>query len=126
MAIINKLENIASVTYEGSVIKSNSTATLLLLAPTVVKSVDKAIASIGETLTYTVVITNLGLNTITNLPFSDTIAAGSSYVTSSFTLNNSEAAPTLSADILTYTIPSIPALGTATLQFQVKIVGSLT
>ncbi|WP_434688211.1 DUF11 domain-containing protein [Hungatella sp. SB206] len=80
MAIINKLDNTASVTYGGSPINSNTVSTVLLIAPTVVKAVDKLTASIGETLTYTVTITNLGLSALTNLPFSDTIPAGATYV----------------------------------------------
>lgn len=73
MAIINKLENISSISYGGNTISSNAVSTVLLLPPTILKAVDKLTASIGDTLTYT--------------------------------------------------IPSIPAVGTAVLQFQVKVVG---
>lgn len=73
MALINKLDNTASVTYNGNSINSNTVTTPLLLAPTILKAVDKLTASVGDTLTFT--------------------------------------------------IPSIPALGTASLQFQAKIVG---
>ena len=126
MAIINKLDNTASVTYGGSPINSNTVSTVLLIAPTVVKAVDKLTASIGETLTYTVTITNLGLSALTNLPFSDTIPAGATYVTGSFTVNGTAATPPLTSSTLTYTIPNIAALGTASLQFQAKVVGGTT
>lgn len=123
MAIINKLENTASISYGGNTINSNTVNTLLLLAPTIIKSVDKLTASIGDTLTYTVTITNIGLSAVSNLPFTDVIPSGSTYVTSSFMVNGSAATPTLTTGTLTYTIPSIAALGVASIQFQVKVVG---
>lgn len=126
MALINKLDNTASVTYGGSPVNSNTVSTVLLLAPTVLKAVDKLTASIGDTLTYTVTITNVGLSQLTNLPFTDVLPNGSTFVTGSFTVNGSAATPTLTTNTLTYTIPSIAALGTASVQFQVKVVGGST
>lgn len=123
MAIINKLNNTASITYGGNPINSNSVETLLLLAPTIVKTVDKLIASIGDTLNYTVTITNLGLPAITNLPFTDVLPVGSTYVANSFKVNGTAATPTITSNTLTYTIPSIAALGVATVTFQVTVVG---
>ncbi len=123
MAIINKINNIASIEYGGKTISSLPVETLLLLAPTIVKLVDKPIAAIGETLTYTVTIVNIAIGSITNLPFTDAIPAGSTYVPDSFKVNNSAVAPTITAGILSYTIPSIAGLGTATITFQVKVVG---
>lgn len=41
MAVINKLENTASVVYNGSTILSDPVSTVLLLPPVVIKSVDK-------------------------------------------------------------------------------------
>lgn len=123
MALINKLDNTASVTYGGSPVNSNTVSTVLLLAPTILKAVDKLTASIGETLTYTVTITNVGLSQLTNLPFTDVLPNGSTFVTGSFTVNGSAATPTLTSNTVTYTIPTIAALGTASIQFQVKVVG---
>lgn len=123
MALINQLNNTASVTYGGSTISSNTVSTILLLAPTILKAVDKLTANIGDTLTYTVTITNLGLSAITNLPFTDAVPAGSTFVAGSFTVNGTAATPTVTGSTLTYTIPSIAALGTAAVQFQVKVVG---
>lgn len=107
-------------------INSNTVSTVLLLAPTVLKAVDKLTASIGDTLTYTVTITNVGLSQLTNLPFTDVLPNGSTFVAGSFTVNGSAATPTLTTNTLTYTIPSIAALGTASVQFQVKVVGGST
>lgn len=123
MALINKLDNSATVTYGGNPINSNTVSTVLLLAPTVLKAVDKLTASIGDTLTYTITVTNVGLNPLTNLPFSDAIPAGATFVTGSFTVNGAAATPTLTNNTLTYTIPNIASLGTASIIFQAKVVG---
>ncbi len=123
MALINNVENSGSITYGGDVIQSNIVNTILLLPPIIAKTVDKLIASIGETLTYTLVITNLALNPITNLPFADSIPAGTEYIAGSFTLNGSTVTPTITDDVLNYTIPNLGALGIATITFQVEIVG---
>ena len=95
MAIINKLDNTASVTYGGNPINSNSVSTVLLLQPTLLKAVDKLTASIGDTLTYTITVTNVSLNALTNLPFTDTIPTGATFVTESFTVNGTAATPDL-------------------------------
>lgn len=123
MAIINKIENIASITFEGNKINSLPVETLLLLAPTIVKTVDKPLASLEDTLTYTILITNLSLTAITTLPFEDIIPGGSTYVAGSFEVNDATATPTLTDNVLTYTIPTIGILGTAKIQFQVTVVG---
>ena len=123
MALINKVDNVADVTYGGSPIASNTVTTALLLAPTILKAVDKLTASVGDTLTYTVTVTNPTLQAITNLPFSDTIAAGATYVASSFTLNGAAVTPTVTGSTQTYTIPSIATLASAIITFQVKVVG---
>lgn len=126
MALINKLDNTASVTYGGNPINSNSVSTVLLLQPTLLKAVDKLTASIGDTLTYTITVTNVSLNALTNLPFTDTIPTGATFVTGSFTVNGTAATPTVTNNTLTYTIPNIASLGTANVQFQVKVVGGTT
>lgn len=126
MALINNIQNTASITYGGDVIESNTTSTLLLLPPTLLKTVDKLIASIGEVLTYTVVITNVAIGAITNLPFADEIPAGTEYVEDSFKLNSSAVTPTITDNTLNYTIPNIGTLGIATITFQVEIVGGET
>lgn len=123
MAIINNIENIASVTYDGQQINSLPVNTILLLPPLIVKAVDKPVASIGEVLTYTITITNVGLNAIPNLEFSDALSSGVEFVEDSFTLNGSPASETLTDNVITFTIPNIVALGVAVITFQVEIVG---
>ncbi|RGC49151.1 DUF11 domain-containing protein [Absiella sp. AM29-15] len=123
MAIINKIDNSASITYGGNSINSNTVSTLLLLAPTITKAVDKPTANIGDTLTYTITITNLSLSALPTLPFTDTIAQGMTFNTGSFTVNGNTATPTITGTTLAYTIPAIPSLGTATIQFKTTVVG---
>ncbi len=123
MAIINKIENVASITYNGNTINSLPTETLLLVLPTIFKTVDKAIADIGDFLTYTVTIANIGLTTITSLPFNDVIPEGSKYEEGTFKVNNTTVTPTFEDDTLSYTIPSISPLGTVSIEFQVQVIG---
>lgn len=123
MALINKIDNTATITYGGNPINSNTVETLLLLAPTITKTVDKLTANVGDTLVYTITVSNISLSPVTNIPFTDIIAAGATYVTDSFKVNSAAATPTINGQTLSYTIASIAALGTATIQFQVTIVG---
>ena len=123
MATINRISNVASIEYGGKTINSLPAETLLLLAPTILKVVDKPIAAIGETLTYTITIANIAVGAITSIPFKDTIPAGSTYVPDSFKVNNTAATPTITDGLMSHTIPSIAGLGTATITFQVKVIG---
>lgn len=123
MAIINSISNVASVVYNTVPINSIPVVTNLLLPPTILKVVDKVLASIGEVLTYTVTITNIGLTSISDLPFTDVLPDGITYVDGSFKLNNSTVTPTITDQTLSYTISSIAALGIATISFQSTVVG---
>lgn len=123
MAIINKVENVASITYNGNTINSLPSETLLLVLPTIINTADKAITDIGDIVTYTITIANLGLTSITNLPFSDVIPEGCEYEEDSFKLNGSTVAPTFEDDTLSYIIPSVSPLGTVSIEFQVLVIG---
>lgn len=123
MALINRLDNSASVSFEGTSILSNTVSTLLSLPPTVAKAVDKLSASIGETLTYTVTITNVSLTALSDLPFTDTLPQGCTYLTDTFKVNDVSAVPTVAGSTLSYTIPSVPAAGSAVITFQVQVTG---
>lgn len=123
MSAINKLDNSSSIKYNGNTIESLPVETLLLVLPTITKTVDKRIASINDILTYTATITNVGLTTITNIPFKDVLPVGSEFITGSFKENGSQVTPELKDSTLYYIIPSISALGVVTLTFQVTVVG---
>lgn len=126
MALINSIDNQASITYGGATINSNTASTLLLLPPLIIKVADLLVANIGDSITYTITITNVGLTSITNLPFSDIIPAGAEYIVDSFKLNDSQVSPTFTDNTLTYNIASIGPLGIATISFQVEIIGGYT
>lgn len=123
MAIINKISNTSSISYGGNTIASNTVITALLLPPTILKAVDKLTANIGDLLTYTITISNLSLNSINSLPFTDVIDPGATYVPSSFKVNGAGATPTIANNTLSYTIPTIASLGSVVIVFQVTIVG---
>ncbi len=123
MSFINKIDNIANITFGGETIYSLPAETLLLLAPLIVKTVDKPIANLEDVLTYTITISNVSLSAITNLSFADPIPVGSTYVDGSFMVNGVTVTPVITADTLTYTIPSIAILGTCIIKFQVNVVG---
>ena len=116
MALINRLDNSASVSFEGTSILSNTVST-------VAKAVDKLSASIGETLTYTVTISNVSLTALSDLPFTDTLPQGCAYLTDTFKVNDVSAVPTVAGSTLSYTIPSVPAAGSAVITFQVQVTG---
>lgn len=120
---INQLLNTASVMFNEESVSSNTVTTNLLLAPVLTKSVDKSTAYVGDTLTYTVVINNVSLADITNLPFTDILPDGSEYVEESFALDSVAATPVLAGNTLTFTIDSLTASGSATLSYQVTVKG---
>lgn len=123
MAVINQLKNQANVIFNGVTVLSNLVSTALSLPPTLLKAVDKLIANIGDTLTYTVTITNLNINPINNLDFADVLPDGCTFVNGSFNVNGTVATPSVTNNTLTYVIPQIAALGTAAITFQVEVIG---
>lgn len=123
MAVINQINNQANIIFNGNPIISEFASTLLQLPPTILKTVDKAIASINDILTYTITIANTSLVELKNIVFNDTLAMGGQYVENSFTVNSVVTAPTITNNVLTYTIPTI-AVGIPTIiTFQVKVIG---
>jgi len=126
MPVITSLNNTANISYNGNTITSNSVETNLLLDPTITKSVDKDVASIGDVVTYTVTITNPSEVEISNVVFSDLLPAGVTYVDGSFKFNGSSVTPTVSGNSLTYAISSVSAMGSVVLEFQATIVGGET
>jgi len=123
MAFINKIENVASINYEGNIITSLPAETVLLTLPVITKTVDKEVASIGDTLTYIIIVSNLALTNIENLPFSDVIPEGCEYIENSFMLNGLAATPTFEERELRHTIPTVPALGSVNIEFKVLVTG---
>ncbi|WP_423748464.1 DUF6923 family protein, partial [Bacillus cereus] len=86
---------------------------------TVTKSVDQTVASIGSTLTYTMVVTNdSGVITANNVVFTDPIPTGTTFVPGSVTVN---AVPTAGDPSTGIPLGDIPPLGSVTITFQVII-----
>lgn len=123
MATITSINNVASAEHNGSIVESSAAVTQLLLDPTIEKTVDKSVATIGEILTYTVTIENISEIPISNVVFSDDIPVGSNYVVGSFTVNGVTVTPTITESVLSYSISSIPASSSMVISFQAIVVG---
>ncbi len=85
----------------------------------VVKSMDKAFAVKGETLTYTVTFTNEGNININDIYFTDNIPQGTTFVEKSVRINGQNI-PAYRPDI-GYRVASLPPDDSATTSFQVTI-----
>lgn len=123
MALINKLENVANIIYDGETIVSNTVETLLALNPLVVKAVDLLTAKIGDLLTYTVTITNPNLTSINNVLFNDVLPEGCTYVPNSFRVDGVSVTPIISANDIEYTFAQLTTLQVAIVTFQVEVIG---
>lgn len=83
------------------------------------KQVDKSFSRIGDTLTYTVALTNNGNSSAQNVIFTDTIPSGTAFIADTFSINGipqSGANPVNGVNI-----GSITAGTTATVSFQVTV-----
>ena len=95
---MNEITNLAEIEYQyrinpsgpdlDSSIESNETEVDLVLGElNMVKSVDKLYATIGDVLTYTVQIDNIGNILVSNVIFTDVIPTGATFVTGSVTVD---------------------------------------
>jgi len=85
----------------------------------VVKSADKEFVEVGDTLTYTVVVTNTGTVTVDNVIFNDTPPIGTTFIPGTFRLNGviqPGADPSVGVNI-----GSIPPGGFKTVSFRVTV-----
>ncbi|CAH2466433.1 MULTISPECIES: DUF7507 domain-containing protein [Bacillus cereus group] len=83
------------------------------------KQVDKSFSRIGDTLTYTVTLTNNGNSSAQNVIFTDTMPSGTTFITNTFSINGipqSGANPTNGVNI-----GPITAGTTVTVSFQVNV-----
>ncbi|MBN1040473.1 DUF11 domain-containing protein, partial [Clostridium botulinum] len=86
-----------------------------------VKSVDKAFADVGDTLTYTITLKNTGNVTADNVVFTDTISSGTSFVTDSVTLNGATQTGVSPAPPTGVTVGSIAPGSASTIVFKVTV-----
>ena len=84
-----------------------------------VKSVDKAFALKGDTLTYTVTFTNEGNMNINDIYFTDNIPQGTTFVEKSVMINGQNVSA-YRPDI-GYSVANLPPNDSATTSFQVTI-----
>lgn len=82
--VVSPIINTASITFTGAgstKTQTTNTTSIDIVNPnmTVAKSVDKSLAQVGDTLTYTTVVTNTGDVPINNLIFSDPPPANTTY-----------------------------------------------
>ncbi len=85
----------------------------------VVKSVDKAFAVKGETLTYTVTFTNKGNININDIYFTDNIPQGTTFVNGSVKIND-QIISAYRPDV-GYSVANLPPNDSATTSFKVTI-----
>lgn len=128
--MILNIENQSGIEYEykidpnGSALpgseNSNVTSTELVIGElSMVKSVDKNYATIGDILTYTTVITNSGTILATDIVFKDILPAGVTFVTGSVVVNGT---PQPTYDPNTgFNIGTLSILGTRTITFQAEV-----
>ncbi len=84
----------------------------------IVKAVSNNAPNIGETLTFTLTITNSGPDTAIDLQINDSIPAGFSYVASSMTGGDVQDDSAPSGTGLNWTINALPTASSASLMFQ--------
>ncbi|MGM2827018.1 beta strand repeat-containing protein, partial [Bacillus cereus group sp. Bce006] len=98
----------------NSVFTTINTATILSS-----KQVDKSFSHIGDTLTYTVTLTNNGNSSAQNVIFTDTVPSGTAFIANTFSINGvpqSGADPTNGVNI-----GPITAGSTVNVSFQVNV-----
>ncbi|MGH0593735.1 DUF7507 domain-containing protein, partial [Bacillus pretiosus] len=98
----------------NTVFTTINTATILSL-----KQVDKSFSRIGDTLTYTVALTNNGNSSAQNVIFTDTVPSGTAFIADTFSINGilqSGANPVNDVNIGTITAGT-----TVTISFQVTV-----
>ncbi|MFI3229133.1 MAG: hypothetical protein R3Y23_03090 [Bacillota bacterium] len=86
---------------------------------TVTKSVDKSYALAGDTLTYTIVITNDGTIEATDITFTDTLPTGSTFTTGTVTIDGTSYAdydPTTG-----FSLDDLAALASTTIVFEAEV-----
>ncbi|MCD1203075.1 DUF11 domain-containing protein [Bacillus cereus] len=126
----NPISNTANITFQYTPIAggttfnglatSNSAGTQINLADiNGTKSVNKLFTDIGETLTYSIALANIGNIAATNVIYTDPIPSGTTFIPGSVTVNGVTQAGANPANGIT--IGSIAANSTTTISFQVLV-----
>ncbi|MBJ8186439.1 DUF11 domain-containing protein [Bacillus cereus] len=126
----NPISNSASISYNfivdpnASPVSANTTSTTTFTQVNdanviSAKTVDRAFATVGDILTYTVILTNAGSVSADSPTFVDTNPDGTIFIPNTFLINSvlqNNADPNISVPL-----PSIPANGSLTVSYQVTI-----
>ncbi len=126
----NPISNTANITFQYTPIAggttfnglatSNSAGTQINLADiNGTKSVNKLFTDIGETLTYSIALANIGNIAATNVIYTDPIPSGTTFIPGSVTVNGVTQAGANPANGIS--IGSIAANSTTTISFQVLV-----
>ena len=94
---------------------------ILLPAFLPVKSVDKAVAGLGETIRYTVTLRNACANRLENVSFRDTLPNGLAFVPGSVSING-EANPSTDPNA-GFSLPPLPGGDSVTVTFSATVAG---
>ncbi len=84
-----------------------------------VKTVSSETASVGDTVTFTVILENTCQSPLTNLFFQDTVPNGLTFVPGSVTINGASA-PGVNPNA-GFSLPNVPGGGTVTVTFQAEV-----
>lgn len=122
--IPNPITNLANVTVPGgtSGITNVVTTAVKHAFVSIGKTVDKANANVGDILTYTLTLNNVGNVAANNVVVNDSIPAGTTYVAGSVTSNVAFSGTPASGITLTGAIPSG---GSATITYKVLVGSSI-
>lgn len=127
---MNNIENQSTIDYEyqidpsGAVLDgtadSNITSTALVIGElTMTKAVDKAYATIGDILNYTITLNNNGNILLSDIVVTDIIAAGATFVTGSVIVDGTPQ-PTYNPNS-GFNVGSLLILGSRTITFQAEV-----
>lgn len=102
-------------------IDTNEVTSILADNPTATKTQGFSAVVSGSQQTYTATINNTNILPLLAVIFTDIIPAGMSLVTGSFKLNGTVVTPVVVGQTITYTIATVPASGSATIEFKALV-----
>lgn len=112
----------AGITLNGST-SSNSVSTFILGVVSIpnTKTASKSFANVGDIITYTINLRNLGSTTANNIVLIDTIPNDTTFLTNSLTLNGVTVNGASPAPPTGFTVGTLPTNRPATITFQVRV-----
>ncbi len=100
----------------------SETATPQIADLSLVKTVDDPSPNVGDTVTFTLTVSNAGPDTATNISVEDTVPTGFTYVAAS--ISGGDARDDSAAPLLTWTINSLASGASVDLTFQAEVLAS--